>query len=192
MGNYGVADIAFLVLGGIFGTGSFTMLALGIYGLRSKQRAQQTYIPVDAVVVSHRLIQRTTGDGGDTYEPRVKYEFVLDGVTHRSSNVWAGPNDGYSLWQKDAQEILDQFPEGQQVQAFYDPTDPDQAFLLHKPPASGEMVGLFVLFSCVVVIIILFSIACHMDLLGELIAAHALAVLTAGLWFLSVARKDAR
>ena len=69
MSNYGVVDIGFLLLGGIFGTGSFTMLALGIMAIRSRHRAQQTYVPVDAVVVSHRL----RGDGGDTYEPRVEH-----------------------------------------------------------------------------------------------------------------------
>jgi hypothetical protein len=185
MGDYGVADIAFLVLGGIFGTGSFTMLGLVIYAIHSRHRAQQTYLPVDAVVVSQRLIEHS-----ETYEPRVEYEFVLDGVTHKSSNVWAGPNDSSSLWLKDAQQILDQFPVGQQVQAFYDPDDPEQAFLLHTPPASGVFGGYFILFFCVVVIIILFSIAWHIDLLWELIAAHALAVVAAFGWFLCVARRD--
>jgi hypothetical protein len=185
MGDYGVADIAFLVLGGIFGTGSFTMLGLVIYAIHSKHRAQQTYVPVDAVVVSQRLIEHS-----DTYEPRVEYEFVLDGVTHKSSNVWAGPNESSSLWLKDAQQILDQFPVGQKVQAFYDPDDPEQAFLLHTPPASGVFGGYFILFFCVVVIIILFSIAWHIDLLWELIAAHALAVVAAFGWFLCVARRD--
>ena len=52
MGDYGIADIAFLMLGGIFGTGCFAMLTLVSYAIGSKHRAQQTYVPVDAVEVA--------------------------------------------------------------------------------------------------------------------------------------------
>lgn len=187
MGDYGAADIAFLVLGGIFGTGSFTILTLGLYAIRSRHRAQQTYVLVDAVVVSHRLIE-SNGDGW--YEPRVEYEFVVDGVTHTSSHVWAGPNDSYAVSLKNANEVLDRFPIGQHVQSFYDPNDPEQAFLLRTPPASGVFGGYFIPFSCLVVIVVLFSIAWHIDVLWELIAAHALFVAAAFGWFLCVARKD--
>lgn len=191
MGDYGLPDMAFLLLGGILGTGSLTMIGLGIWAIRSKHRAQQTYLPVDAVVLSHRLVEHR-GDGGDTYEPRVEYEYVLDGVTHKSSNVWAGPNDSYSLWPKEAQEILDQFPEGQQVEAFCDPGDPEQAFLLHTPPASGVFGGHFVLFFCAVVIVILLSIAWRVGLFWELIGAHALAVVSAFGWFAWAIRREGK
>ncbi len=161
------------------------MLALVIYGMRTKHRAQTTYVPVDAIIVSQRLIEHH-----DTYEPRVEYEFVIDGVTHTCDNVWAGPDDSYSLWLKDAEQTLDQFPVGQKVQAFYDPDQPDQAYLLANPLAFGEFGGYFFLFFCAVAIVVLFSIAWNMELVWELVAAHIGTLLAASLWLMLILRGE--
>ena len=161
------------------------MLALVIYGMRTKHRAQTTYISVDAIIVSQRLIEHH-----DTYEPRVESEFELDGVPHTSDNVWSGPDDGYSLLLKDAQQILDQFPVGKKVQAFYDPHQPDQAFLLESPLALGVFGVYFLLLFFAAFLVILFSAAWHMGLVWELVAAHICTLLAAGAWIMLLVREE--
>ena len=105
-----------------------------------KRRALQTFVPVEAVVVSQKLIERDNYDSRD-YRPAIEYEYAVEGSLYRSTTIWsgtAGVRSYYHFSLKNAQHLLEQYPVGQTVPAFRDPADPTQAFLIRKHPFLHE------------------------------------------------------
>jgi hypothetical protein len=101
-----------------------------------KHRALQTFVPVEAVVVSQQMIKRDMADSTD-YRPAIEYEYEVEGIIHRSTTIWSGTSPVQSVYhfsRQKAQHLLDQYPVGQTVQAFRDPVDPTQAFLVRNHP----------------------------------------------------------
>jgi hypothetical protein len=101
-----------------------------------KSRALRTFVPVEAVVVSQKLIDDNTGDV-TWYIPAIEYQYEVGGIIHRSKTIWSGTSPVQSVYhfsRKKAQHLLDQYPVGRTVQAFRDPADPTQAFLVRSHP----------------------------------------------------------
>ncbi len=63
------------------------------------------------------------------YTPRVSYEYVVDGKTHRSDRIDFLP-DGHSTRDRSAAEaVLQRYSKGSTVEVFYDPADPSTSCL---------------------------------------------------------------
>ena len=124
------------VLSGLMGLIPLVLFVLGIASSRGKRQALRTFVPVQAVVVSQKMIQRNNADSTD-YRPDIEYEYEVEGSIYRSTNLWSGSGvqSIYHFSLKKAQHLLDQYPVGQTVRAFRDPADPTQAFLVSDHPS---------------------------------------------------------
>ena len=119
------------VLSGLMGFIPLLLFVLGIAASRGKSQALRTFVPVEAVVVSQKMIQRNIPDSNPDYRPAIEYEYKVEGSIYRSTNLWSGSGvqSIYHFSLKKAQRLLDQYPVGQTVPAFRDPADPTQALL---------------------------------------------------------------
>lgn len=152
-----------------------------------KRRALQTFVPVEAVVVSQLMIEDNTGDITG-YKPAIEYEYEVDGTTHRSTTIWSGASpvqSDYHFSRQKAQHLLDQYPVGQTVPAFRDPADPTQAFLIRKHPLLHEnLLTLFLGgFGLLIVFGYAFGFALEAHILWELIGGIGLSSVLIAAWF---------
>jgi hypothetical protein len=91
---------------------------------------KSAYEPVEAEVLDSTLdTDSNMDDTTSTYIPRIEYEYTVDGETHVSDNLYPGPVTAGSNARDEQQQIVDRSPEGETVEAFYDPEDPADAFL---------------------------------------------------------------
>jgi uncharacterized protein DUF3592 len=102
-------------------------------------RKLRTYLPVPANVVSTGVagsVESTTvstGTPGQSsatacyYTPVVTYRYAVNGKEYTSSQVRPGSES--ATWSSYASRITEQYAPGQEVEAYYNPTDPSDAFL---------------------------------------------------------------
>ncbi|MCA9251856.1 MAG: DUF3592 domain-containing protein [Phycisphaerae bacterium] len=82
----------------------------------------------------------------DSYRPNILFQYEVDGRTYESDEVFATDDSGSRAW---AVEIRDRYPQGQQVDVWYNHDDPSQAFLIKKylfAPYGIALAGLFLCF----------------------------------------------
>ncbi|GIW79159.1 MAG: hypothetical protein KatS3mg105_0966 [Gemmatales bacterium] len=105
---------------------------------QEQRRAQATFKPVSAVVLTSR-VRRIPGDeGSDTFRPEVKYRYEVDGQRYESDR-FAFFAKGYSDY-LEAKRVADRYPVGSTVTAYYDPSDPAKAVLdPHAPERSSVL-----------------------------------------------------
>ena len=135
--NEQVGMVIASVLSGLMGLVMLLFFVLGSASSLGKSRALQTFVPVDAVVVSQKIVERHNADSTD-YRPDIEYEYAVEGRVYGSTIIWSGTSGVQSVYHfslKKAQHLLDQFPVGQIVPAFRDLADPTQAFLLSDHPS---------------------------------------------------------
>jgi hypothetical protein len=89
--------------------------------------------PAAPGVITDSSLEFNQDEDGDSYTPHVAYTYQVNGVSYESYTIKFGENT-YSS-ERTAQEIIGQYPVGQEVTVFYDPTDPDSAIL--EPGVSG-------------------------------------------------------
>ena len=124
-------------------------LVVGIVLVR-KLQASRTWPHMGGTVTKTEIVQRTEQNTSNnmsttTYEPRVEYEFQVDGRTFTGSRIgFASVSYGSP---KRAQRVLDRFPTGGMVEVMYDPAEPANAVLECKNPVAWVMliVGIVVL-----------------------------------------------
>lgn len=133
-----------LLMGGLGGV----MLLNAVKTFRASNR-RDTYETVTAEVLDSKLEtdsdetgQPTTSQvdwgqetdpnrtGQDTtYIPKITYEYTVEGETYTNDNLHPGPARSGSSSKDEQQEILNNYPKGETVEAYYDPSDPALSFL---------------------------------------------------------------
>lgn len=99
-------------------------------------RASRAFQPVDAAVLSSRVQTGQTGIGArlTVYSPIISYRYVVQGTTYESTN-YAFMRNGTSF--HEAHSVVDQYPPGARIVAYYDPKHPSQAVLDRTEPPLG-------------------------------------------------------
>lgn len=91
---------------------------------------RDTFEPVTAQVRDSKLDKSISDTGGSpSYRAKITYEYTVDGETYDNDNLYPGPGYGYSSAKDEQEEIVNEYPEGETVEAYYDPTDPSTSFL---------------------------------------------------------------
>lgn len=81
------------------------------------------------------------GDSETYYEPHLRYQYLVNGTAYSSQRVDFGQQRSYG-WVSRANNFLDQYPVGSQVDVFYDPGSPSQAVLVREAHgATGGLIG---------------------------------------------------
>lgn len=121
---------------------------LAFVGLRTLRASASLdgFEVVEARVLESDL-ESTPRSGGTTYSPAIVYEYTVGGETYTNDAVYPGPLGGSNVKSKH-QSVVDDYPEGAVVEAYYDPDDPAVAFLENRSgdPEALVLTGLGVLF----------------------------------------------
>jgi hypothetical protein len=95
-------------------------------------------------LVTSRIEQRSSSEGGYPDYPVVQYSYQVSGQTYQWMKLAPGPEVGGS----GARKVVAKYPAGAQVMAFYNPQNPSEAMLERKAPAQWLMWLLLVVFDC--------------------------------------------
>jgi hypothetical protein len=110
-----------------------------------------TWVPTPATVVASGVGVVQTSKGA-TYQPTVSYRYTVGGMPYASNRVSVITESASRKW---AQSVVDRYPQGASVTAWYDPKHPGNAIIDHhlaKIPLIMMGIGLvFVLLIVVVV-----------------------------------------
>jgi len=87
----------------------------------------QTYVPVEATVLTNGVEVIHGSKGAVHYVPQVTYQYEVDGKTYESHQVTPVYHSSGEEW---ANSIVAQFPVGQICKAYHDPKDPAKAILV--------------------------------------------------------------
>ena len=124
---------------GILFTAVSSYFAWGIIGSAGQQKsAAATYQPVQATVLSSKVSSHRTSNPGatgniTTYQPRIEFEYQVEGETYRSTR-FAYMTSGYE--KEDVEGIVKRYPVGSQCTAYVDPVYPQKA-ILHRGVSEG-------------------------------------------------------
>jgi hypothetical protein len=103
------------------------------YGIRGviRGKASFSWPTIRGVIqessIEHKVSFDSHGGGAGTYHAKLRYAFVLEGVTHSGSRVAYG--DFGSSDPSHAQNIVNRYPVGKEVTVHYMPGDPDESVL---------------------------------------------------------------
>ena len=86
-----------------------------------------TWVPTPATVVSAGLIP-VQSHNGTSYQPSVTYRYSVNGTPYISGRVSALTESASRTW---AQSVIDRYPAGATVTAWYDPKHPGNAIIDH-------------------------------------------------------------
>lgn len=103
------------------------MFLLELREAQSQHRVNQTYVPVDATVISSTVTSYRPSRSGVHYIPKITYEYEVNGTKYQSSELKAVYVWGDQDW---ADSIVARYRPRTKCQAFYDPARPEQAILL--------------------------------------------------------------
>lgn len=102
------------------------------------------FVPVRARVRSSELGEyRSSGAGRHgtsttRYQPEIEYEYRVDGETYTNDSVWPG-EDLRGTNEEKRRAVVERYPEGETVEAFYDPGDPSVAFLENESQSTASI-----------------------------------------------------
>jgi hypothetical protein len=99
---------------------------VGISMLMKEQRRLSVYQPVTATVLGTRVDEHTDSDGS-TYEPVVVYRYRVGGREYTASRVTPLEESRGGRW---ARSVTARYEVGGTYTAFYDPANPEDAYLL--------------------------------------------------------------
>ena len=127
-------EVIFQAFSILAGASSFFLLVSGLFVLWASRRAGSRFLRVQAKVVSKELTEGYVGvkDGHllPGFGPGIEYEYEVDGQVLRCNIVMSVGAEMRSNrdW---AERILRRHDVGQLVDAYYDPDNPSQAFLVN-------------------------------------------------------------
>jgi len=134
MGNLATGSTIAMICGGAFA------IALGALGavliilyFRNKQKAKasQTWPSVKGRIVSTNIRLEEIGDEDTSrmeYIPEVHFEYEVDEMTFKGKRFSFGSEPSFGSAEK-ARKFLQPYPDGQEVDLFYNPEDPGEAVL---------------------------------------------------------------
>jgi len=118
--------------GAIFASAGLLFVAIGLSLVILQRYRIATYQPIAAVVRSSSVRSHASSGrhGGTTYEPVISYTYVVDGHQFTSNHVMPGVvGSSSSSW---AQRTINQYRPRTKTTAWYCPSDPTKAFLIHQ------------------------------------------------------------
>jgi len=116
-----------------------------IFFMRRKMAAVSQWPSTMGSVLSSRIEQRSSSEGGYTDYPVVQYSYQVGGQTFQTIKLAPGPEVGGT----GARKVVARYPAGAQVMVFYNPQNPAEAVLERKAPAQWIMWLILVIFDCV-------------------------------------------
>ena len=127
-----LVELSVLLLSVIVGLASLCFLAIGAIVFWSARKAEARFLPVQAKILSKRLASDAVIDEDGPIGvsgPLIEYEYEVNGEPFRCNVVISGGQEKRSnhRW---AKKILRQHDVGQAITAYYDRTNPSQAFLV--------------------------------------------------------------
>lgn len=114
---------------GSLGTWGVLRISLDDLAMRRKNKECRDWLLTSGTVIlaeTKRLSHRTL-------EPRIRYNYVVNDQEFASEQIAFGYSAEY-LGTLTINEFLAQYPKGQNLEVFYDPTDPSQAVLKKLKP----------------------------------------------------------
>jgi len=140
-----------LLTGGIFclvGAG----LALWGWSILQNARASASWPTAEGRVTSSQVDHSTDAEGGDSYQPEVTYQYMVDSLSYENSTIKFGENSYGN--RRTAEEIAARYPVGRSVAVYYDPGQPGRSVLEPGVSAGSYIVlGIGVLFVVISMII---------------------------------------
>jgi hypothetical protein len=142
-----VLGVVFVLVGGI-------ALAIGIVQYRDGEDTKSwtaTTAQITSTDIEQKTETRRDSDGdrrtSTTYTPIVHYTYSVDGTTYDGARIKMGLSSG---GEGRALDIVERYPIGAEVTAYYDPGDPDSAVLEQGADRTGTYLfggigGLFTL-----------------------------------------------
>lgn len=80
------------------------------------------------------ISSKVVGDRG--YRPEIRYEYRIEGKTYQNTSHLNLPNFGGRINRLDAAETtVESYPEGKRIKVYYNPFEPENAYLNISPPA---------------------------------------------------------
>jgi len=120
-------------------------VAGGVYLYQDAKQATENAVEVDATVESSTVESKLQdGDSGQrhrVYYVEIAYRYSYDGETYTSRNLCPGLGSSCDAAQNkdersEAQELADQYPEGETVTAYVPPSEPSNAYLVDASSSS--------------------------------------------------------
>lgn len=108
-----------LIVIGFIMSGHFANLGWGYY---STGKASESWPSVPGRISSSQVIR-----SGKMYEARVIYDYEVNGQKLRGNQI--GFMDGSTSNVRSIESVVQEFPEGKEVQVFYNPSVPVEAYL---------------------------------------------------------------
>ena len=103
--------------------------------------AQKRFVSTQGEVIAAKVKTNSDSDGDDTYEPLIKYSYVVDGRDYTSMRY------AYGTFSTDnrgnASQIVKDHPPGRKITVWYDPRKPSEAALSIETPSMYYFLLLF-------------------------------------------------
>jgi len=120
--------------------GLLFLAALGYFGYavvnsyRAQARVADTFLPVEATVVSSDVRSSSSGsrNAPRVYAVQIEYRYTVDGQVYRSHR-YAYTSQGFQDYDE-AKNVVDRHPAGAGFTAYYDPASPADAVIDRTPP----------------------------------------------------------
>jgi len=105
------------------------LIGIGLLPTLSHHIAVQEHQPTTATVQGTDIEITEDDDGDESYTPKVTYEYTVDGETYSSDNVFPGQfgrSSGNRGW---AEDIVNDYSQGDEVEIQHSPRTPGKAYL---------------------------------------------------------------
>jgi len=102
-------------------------MGAGIGGVWHQHRRITSFLPVRATVISAEVRSHTSSKGSTSYSPEVKYSYEVSGRTFTSEEVLPLDVSSSRSW---AEGIVKRYRPGRTAEAYFNPADPADAFLV--------------------------------------------------------------
>lgn len=102
------------------------VLGIGLHWVYQQHTRITTFQPI-SVEIENSWVRESKGRKYRTYEPVIEYKFEKDGTWYRAEGLHPSYSKGRQAW---AQAMVAKYPAGSTTQAYINPEDPTQAFLI--------------------------------------------------------------
>jgi len=123
-------------------------LGFGVNWIYQQHERITTYQPV-SVEVENSWVRRSGSRKYRSYEPVIEYKFEKDGTWYRATGLYPAYSKGRQSW---AKEMVTKFPPGKVIEAYIDPANPKEAFLIRH--YSSVPYSVFLIAGLVTVVVI--------------------------------------
>jgi hypothetical protein len=110
-------------------------LVLGGYGFTQYQGQAQSIdnaVNITAAVTDTNVRTDSSRRGGIDYQAEISFDYSYDGESYSSDFIYPLDDDREFSQESEAEEFLEGYPVGQQVDAYVSPGSPGKAFLMKK------------------------------------------------------------